>query len=329
VEPELSVVVPVYEAELYLAPCLESIARQTFDDLEVILVDDGSMDGSRDIARKFVERDRRFRLVCQENSGSGTARNTGVRHATGRYLTFSDCDDIVADDAYERLVGSLRETGSDIACGGVRRFNHNESWPSVLHLGIFDTPYPSTHITRWTALLRDRTVWNKVYRRSFWDKRDLAFPEHPFEDGCITVAAHVLADSVDLVAGPVYFWRQRDDGPLSTTQRLFDPPLLEGRMRQVATISDFLAQHSMCLKSAYDVLALEHDVLILLMALPHIEPPLRDRILRFAAEICRDVDRASLEELQPRDRECYRLLELGDTHQLCRHLLDRSPGDFL
>src|SRR4051794_31037869 len=97
--PRLSVVVPIYNVETFLEECLESLAGQTLRELEVIMVNDGSTDGSGAIAAAFAARDPRFRLVEQANGGLGHARNTGVRNCTAgvEYLTFVDSDDIIPD----------------------------------------------------------------------------------------------------------------------------------------------------------------------------------------------------------------------------------------
>ncbi|NUS06665.1 MAG: glycosyltransferase family 2 protein, partial [Nonomuraea sp.] len=113
--PLLSVVVPFYNVEPYLSECLKSLAAQTMEDFEVILVDDGSLDGSRRLAEDFVARDSRFILVDQPNMGPGPARNEGIRRARGTYLAFADSDDVVPPNAYEVLVAKLGETGSDLA----------------------------------------------------------------------------------------------------------------------------------------------------------------------------------------------------------------------
>jgi CDP-glycerol glycerophosphotransferase len=327
--PELSVVVPVYNTELYLEPLLESIAGQTFSDLEVIMTDDGSTDDSRRVAEEFTLRDSRFHLFCQANAGSGAARNAGVVHATGRYLAFADCDDIVAKDAYARLIGSLKASGSVLASGGVRRFTRGREWSSPLHEGIFDIPRTATHITRFTPLLGDRTVWNKVYDRAFWDDHGLLYPEHPFEDGCLTVRAHILAPAVDVLAGPVYFWRDRDEGPPSTVQRTSDASLLHGRMDQVRFISTFLAERSPPLAREYDRVALEHDILILVTAVPNIEPTLQDEILQFAAGFVDEAHPDVVEQLAKADLECYRLVRNGNLIKLLDHLAQRPEVSFL
>ncbi|GAA3815210.1 glycosyltransferase [Streptomyces phyllanthi] len=306
--PQLSVIVPFHNVERYFAECLESIAGQTFDDFEVVLVDDGSTDVSCEIASDFVQKDSRFRLICQRQAGVGAARNAGIRQARGHYLSFADADDIVAGTAYEYLIGSLRRSGSEMACGGVQRFNSERTWPSSLHHGIFDEEAIGTHITRAPELLGDRTVWNKVYRRSFWDRHGFRFPHHLMEDAPVAVPAHVLARGVDVLPSVVYFWRVRDDGPQSITQRLFEPTVLAGRMMQVRTVADFLAEYSLDLKKAYDVVALEHDVFILLVALPHIDETRRSEILRFTESFLKDSAEGAVHKIGAENRRFYRLL---------------------
>ena len=172
---KLSVVVPIFNVEEFLEESLESIARQTMRDLEVIMVDDGSTDGSAVIAKSFAAHDPRFRLLQQQNQGPGPARNEGVRSAAGKYLAFVDGDDLLDPQAYEVLVGSLDRSGSDIACGGVRRLLPGGVGPSYLHEEPFRETLRRTHVSRRPALLQDRTVWNKVFRRSFWDPHGLTF----------------------------------------------------------------------------------------------------------------------------------------------------------
>ncbi|MFJ9566080.1 glycosyltransferase family 2 protein [Streptomyces fuscichromogenes] len=327
--PALSLVIPFCNVEPYLAACLDSIIKQTFVDFEVIMIDDGSTDTSREIADSYTRKDPRFRLFRQPNRGPGPARNAGLRHASGRYIGFVDSDDIVAEDAYEQLIDSLQHTGSDVACGGVRRFNRERSWPSPLHEGIFDIPEKRTHITQRIELLGDRTVWNKIYRRSFWDRNNLRFPDHIFEDAFVTVPAHVLAESVDIVTGPVYFWRQREDGPPSITQRALDGDVIYGRMKQIRMVSDFLASQNLELKKAYDLVALEHDILILLTALPNAEHAQREDIITFARDFISRVAEGVLRELESKNAKCYRLLNERRLNDLFQYLKSLPPTDFL
>lgn len=145
--PRLSVVVPVYNVELFLTDCLKSLAEQTMTDLEVVMVDDGSTDGSAALAAEFAAQDDRFRLVSQKNGGLGHARNTGVRNCDpeSRYLAFVDSDDIIPSNAYELLVGALEETGSDLASGNVLRLRGRRQAPAVADVPQAHGHDPAAH----------------------------------------------------------------------------------------------------------------------------------------------------------------------------------------
>ncbi|MGW7430301.1 CDP-glycerol glycerophosphotransferase family protein [Streptomyces sp. NPDC054861] len=241
--PRLSVVVPVYNVELFLDECLQSLVDQTFTDWEAIVVDDGSSDGSLAIARRWAAEDARFRVVEQENKGLGPARNTGVAHLTPgtEFLAFVDSDDIVLPDAYERCVASLEETGSDFVSGNVNLLKAGEVLPSPLHEKRLGKSRTRTHITRDKALVYDRTAWNKVFRRSFWDRHAFEFPGILYEDAPVTLPAHFRASSVDVLGDPIYLWRQRTGGAPSITQRRTEPVNVRDRIRSCDSVSRFLA----------------------------------------------------------------------------------------
>ncbi|MEO3799060.1 glycosyltransferase family 2 protein [Nonomuraea sp. B1E8] len=265
--PLLSVVVPFHDVEAYITECLKSLAAQTLEDFEVILVDDGSEDGSRRVAEDFAARDERFVIVTQRNQGPGPARNEGIRHARGTYLAFADSDDVVPPHAYELLVGSLAETGSDLACGAVGRLVDGRLEESTLHEKVFRRPQLCTHITDKQVLVRDRTVWNKVYRRAFWERCGLAFPAGIYEDVPVAMQAHVLATSVDMVGDVVYHWRRRETGATSITQRRTEPDNLYERLAAIRAVRAFLEERAPDLLDGFDALVLEKDILFLFQAL--------------------------------------------------------------
>ena len=219
--PLLSVVVPYYGVENYIAPCLESIRVQRLRDIEVILVDDGSPDSSVEVAREYAERDDRFRIITQENAGLGPARNTGTRNATGRYLTFIDSDDLVSRSSFELMVSSLERSNSSFALSNARRFSRTsgvrQSWT---HGGICKHTVAGTDIFERPGLVGDRMVWNKVYRRTFWDDFGYEFPPIRYEDYPVTLGAHLDAVTVDIISAPGYYWRERESGD-SITQQVF------------------------------------------------------------------------------------------------------------
>ncbi|MFD0265530.1 CDP-glycerol glycerophosphotransferase family protein [Streptomyces sp. NPDC127106] len=241
--PRLSIVVPVYNVELYLDECLESIAAQTFADFECILVDDGSTDNSAAIAKAFAARDKRFRVVMQENAGLGAARNVGARHLTEgtEYLAFVDSDDTMPDYAYERLIAALDETGSDFAGGNVQRFRSVGMQQSWGHRAAFAKTRLKTHISTFPELVTDRTAWNKVYRRSFWDEHGFQYPEGIlYEDAPVSIPAHYFASSVDILSECVYHWRVRETGERSITQRSTDPVSVIDRVTSIRLVREAL-----------------------------------------------------------------------------------------
>lgn len=127
----VSVIVPVYNGERYLARCLESILGQTWEDMEILLVDDGSTDGSAGICDGFSEKDKRVRTVHTENKGVSSARNLGMELCKGDYIAFVDADDLLAEDMVEHLADLLEKTGCDVAGCGFRKLSAADSGQEI------------------------------------------------------------------------------------------------------------------------------------------------------------------------------------------------------
>ena len=216
----MSVVVPAYDVEAYLAECLDSILEQSYPWLEVVVVDDGSTDATGQVADLVAERDPRVRVVHQENAGLGAARNTGVARASGDYLAFADSDDLVAPGAYEKLVSSLERSGSDLAIGSVERDRDDAAYVMPLMRENHRARLTSVRIDDAPMMLADCFAWNKVFRRSFWDRAGLSFPAGVrYEDQPTLTRALVEADRFDSLPDPVYRWRVRADGSSISQQR--------------------------------------------------------------------------------------------------------------
>lgn len=164
--PLISVIIPIYYVEKYLARCLDSVIHQSYTNLEIILVNDGTPDGSVAIAEAYQEKDKRIKLIHQENAGLSEARNTGIAAATGDYIAFLDSDDWLELDAYEYLLQLLVDHDADISIGGIRRTERvvtetsNESQVELLTQKEYAKRYfkiGSQEIHYY--------VWNKLYRR--------------------------------------------------------------------------------------------------------------------------------------------------------------------
>ncbi|RZU50269.1 CDP-glycerol glycerophosphotransferase [Krasilnikovia cinnamomea] len=229
----VSVVVPIYDVVPFLGDCLDSLRSQTHRELQVICVDDGSTDGSADIAEQFVADDDRFQLVRQANAGLSAARNTGVGYATGEYLAFVDSDDVLAAHAYEMLLRAL-SGGADFASGGVHRLSSRGHYLGYPHDGAIRATDLATHVRDHHRLLRDRTIWNKLFRRTFWDAHGFTFPVgRLYEDAPVTVPAHACATKVAVVAETIYYWRVREGSVRSITQSDHDVRNLVDRFHSV------------------------------------------------------------------------------------------------
>ena len=127
----ISIIVPVYNVEEYLEECLESIRQQTFTDIEVILVNDGSTDGSREICERYCEKDIRFRLINQENQGQSVARNRGFKESIGQYIMFVDSDDVINTNVLEVLLPYMKTDVDMVECRlTINKADFNHTKPS-------------------------------------------------------------------------------------------------------------------------------------------------------------------------------------------------------
>lgn len=154
----ISVIIPVYNVEKYLRQCVESVLTQTYSDFEVILIDDGSTDGSPKICDSLAAADHRISVVHTPNSGPSAARNTGIRKACGEFITFIDSDDAVSPYYLQTLHSLLRESGADMAQTGFTYINESES-PAERH--------SLTDISTWKNIVTDSdtALANMLYQR--------------------------------------------------------------------------------------------------------------------------------------------------------------------
>jgi CDP-glycerol glycerophosphotransferase len=312
----ISVVVPIYDVEDYLDDCLRSLARQTVGDFEAIMVDDGSTDSSAAIASRYAERDPRFKLVRRVNGGLSRARNTGIDVATGRYLAFLDSDDVLPPDAYERLLGAVERTGSDFATGNVQRLEASGCTQQAGFLAAaFGRTRLRTHVRRFAPLLEDRTAWNKLWRRAFWDARGLRFPEGRLhEDIPVVLPAHFEAASVDVVGAPVYRYRVRDG---SITRRRNELRALRDRLSAVEHVHGYIAgREAVRQRRRYERSVVRHDLRYHLDLLPDAEDEYRALFMEWAGAFLERAGARVCDGLPAAERVKYRLVRSGRLEEL-------------
>ncbi|MGD7705828.1 glycosyltransferase family 2 protein [Microlunatus sp. Y2014] len=324
--PLLSVVVPFYNVADYLQPCLESLQRQTLTDLEVIMVDDESPDDSLAIAEAFAKEDPRFTVVRQHNQGPGPARNNGIAHATGTYLTFVDGDDLVPWLAYEVMTDTLRRTGSSMVAANARRFNRSggvrQSWT---HAAAFGRTRLATHITEFTALIRDRMVWNKVYRRDFWDAEGFTFPAMMYEDYMVALAAHLRSVTTDVLSMHTYYWRERESGD-SITQQVFRHDNMLDRVVSAEIVCGVAAGAPADVRRAVHAYLAEVDVIALAQSFEVLEPTDVDRAFELTDRLLGVLDPAVLRSRPRYDHLQIAALRARDVDRLRELAQWRSAG---
>ncbi len=309
--PRISVVVPFYNNEAELGDCLGSIAAQTLTDLEVIMVDDGSTDGSTAIAQSFADADPRFRLIRLTHGGSpGRSRNRGVEQATGEFLAFVDGDDMLPSHAYERMLHTLEQSGSDFVSGGVERIGPAGITPSALHSQAVKGRRIGTHISRSPELFYDVSVWNKLFRKSFWDSAQMTIPEGMlWEDLQAMARAHVLARAVDVIPEPIYYWRERGKGALSITQSRTDIANLRDRIAALLAIDSFLRERgSRKLLRQHQRKALANDLWLYVCDLSRTSEDYRAEFVSLAGRYLDQVDRRVLASLPAAHKLAYHLI---------------------
>lgn len=215
----VSVIIPVYNVKKYLRECLHSVIHQTYKDLEIILVDDGSTDGSGAICEKYRTKDSRIQVIHQKNQGLSAARNTGLKAMHGEIVAFLDSDDAIMPDMIEKLMNAMKETDADVSacsfyvCPTEKRMNPACATRIWKLENAFISPQESLQ-----SLIEDRinvSVWNKLYKRHLFD--EISFPVgRSYEDQLTTPFVLEKARSVVMIEEPLLFYRIRPKS-ISTT----------------------------------------------------------------------------------------------------------------
>ena len=318
----VSVIVPIYNVAPYLRDCLDSVRSQSHREMQVILVDDGSTDNSAEIAEEYVAMDSRFQLIRQANAGLSAARNTGIPYATGDYIAFLDSDDVLASFAYEVLVGACEQTGSQIATGSVHRLNSRGHHLGYPHWEVFRGTKLKTHISEHKQLLLDRTIWNKIFSKPFFDEHGWRFPPgRLYEDMPVSLPAHARANHISMVDLPIYFWREREGVDRSITQLDNDVKNMVDRFYCVDLVRQGLDEAGYSdLRKIYEEYAVWEELSNYQKFLPTATQEYRDTYLNLANQYVEQIGVDVIDRLPQRrehwravrDRDIDALIELVD-----------------
>lgn len=247
-QPLISIIVPVYNAEPYLDNCLDSIAAQTWENLEVWLVDDGSTDASPALCDARAAADPRFHVLHQANAGVSAARNAALERATGRYLQFVDGDDYLPSTATERLVRTAGATGADLVIGRFWRVagTRKALQGHIRREGVFTRREFAEEMLKAPANFYYGVLWNKLYRRDLIRMAQIRFENVVFaEDQLFNTRYLQAAQRFTAIDEAVYCYIQNPQSVCHTQVRVAD--MLRHRDRM------YRAYRQMCIQlGVYD-----------------------------------------------------------------------------
>lgn len=216
-KPELSIIVPIYNTELYLKQCINSILDQDYTNFELIIVNDGSTDNSEQICMEFVKKDKRIKYFYKTNGGLSDTRNFGISKAKGKYIAFVDSDDMINKHFCSLMMGSLKKYDADIiSCNYKDFYNYDFDITEKQHLEnecCFDKDNIIKEYFSPTQNQIFINVWSKIYKASLFD--EIKFENYKFEDLFITYKLLNKANKLVTINNKIYFYNRSNENSLS------------------------------------------------------------------------------------------------------------------
>ncbi len=219
--PLISVIVPIYNVEKYLCKCIDSIISQTYNNIEIVLVDDGSTDNSGEMADDYARKDRRIIVIHKENGGLSSARNEGIKRSKGEWLAFVDSDDYIDDNFINSLYNAVCNNNADMATCNLRPFSndglHLKKTPHFPHGCLSGTDAVNDMLKN----RRPAYIWLSLYRRNLFAKNNISFPDgRNYEDISTKIKLLYSANKVVFIDKNLYYYLMRRD---SITGEKFTP----------------------------------------------------------------------------------------------------------
>lgn len=248
-EYKLSVVVLVYNTEYYLDDCLDSLINQTLDDIEIICVNDESTDNSLNILKQYARKYDNIKIIDQKNQGGAIAGNNGLKIAKGEYIAIIDSDDIVVEDAYEKLYKKAKKTDSDIVAGKPVKYVNQYQRQIAFKNNIWDEERTFT-VDEFKEIYYDVFYWNKIYRRKLVEEHDIyMIPGKIYADVPLVYRAYSFADKMSIIPDVVYYWRRRaqediikGNSDTSVSKSLLDIPNMKDRLSTYYYVKDYFIE---------------------------------------------------------------------------------------
>jgi len=216
---KISVVIPAYNASKYIVECLDSIIKQSLQDIEIIVVNDGSIDDTKSILDALALEDKRLKIIHQKNQSVGVARTNGVLVAQGEYIAFVDSDDTINEDMLKTMYEKAQEKNSDIV---VCNYNRVDAKGKILSKAYFSEKYLDFEAS--LSLKIDPPTWNKIYKKELFLDNNIHFKERVFcEDLATTMELFFFAKQIDNVDAYLYNYFINPNGAsMNVTQKNVD-----------------------------------------------------------------------------------------------------------
>ena len=206
----ISIIIPVYKVEKYLEKCIESVLKQTYTNLQIILVDDGSPDSCGKICDEYAKKDPRIEVIHKVNGGLSDARNVGIAKAKGKYIGFVDSDDYIKEDMYEILINLIKEYDADVSICNLYDVIDGKEYIRNNENGIQE--YSRLEILK--EVLLDKNIqsyaWNKLYKKELFD--EIKYPiGKKYEDIGTTFYVFEKCNKIVVTSEPEYYYLKRSD----------------------------------------------------------------------------------------------------------------------
>lgn len=210
---KISIIVPMYKVEDYLDDCVKSIINQTYKNLEIILVDDGSPDNSGKMADEYAKQDDRIRVIHKVNGGVSSARNAGLEAATGDYIMFPDADDFLFENSCEVLIEKIQKEDADYVIGNyINSYENGDLWENpVFNREKYKEFKLSIKDYKDSFFIMNSAAWNKIFNHEFLKRIEAKFAEGfaIAEDAMFTTYCFIKSSKVYYIPDIIYSYRQR------------------------------------------------------------------------------------------------------------------------
>ena len=315
--PDVSVVLIGYNDRSNLPRAVRSVLGQSLRNLELIVVDDASTDGSADLAEELVRDDPRARVVrLPENSGGcSRPRNVGIEAARAPYVMFIDSDDYYERHACKNLLVTAERTGADVVGGRVVRVNLTRDKELPWAKDLYRSRAVFRGIRENPSLFFDPLTTNKIFRKEFLDRHEIRFPEGVhYEDSLFSTKVYCQAGTIALIPHTVYYWRIVEDAEeASITHRRHEIENFADRIAVHRMMDDFLREHGAeDLKQYKDFKFIRHDLKLYLTDLTYRDADYQSRFMLMAAEYLATVGPATLADVYPLERICVDMIRRLD-----------------